>query len=350
MPETKPAPAKPLPTDRQLGVIRFGRCGKWLLGGGLDGSIRRWDIAGDAPVERPRLTGHDGWVQALAVHADGRRVFSADTWGGLRAWPYAEAEPKPLWSVAEAHDGFVRQLAISPDGRMLASCGRDARVRLWEADTGKTADDLPHPEDVFSVAFHPDGKSLATGDLRGVIRHWDLTTRKISRELDARLLYLLDRMQDVGGVRSLAFDGAGERLLATGTAPKTGGFVEGIPVLRVFNWAKGTATHTLQGAAPNEGFAHDAHWLADGTVLAATSGQPGQGKLLAWRPGDEKPFFTSTTVVNCHSLAIHPDGKRLAVLGTNANSSGNARVTGANKEYPGNHALLHFLAVPAAPA
>jgi len=57
------------------------------------------------------------------------------------------------------------------------------------------------------------------------------------------------------------------------------------------------------------------------------------------------PHFT-TAKPNCHSLALSPDGTRLAVAATNANSSGNGRVKGKNGEYPANTSPIHLWTLP----
>ena len=54
-----------LECDRQLMVARFSGCGRMLMAGGYDASIRRWDLAGEQPVELDRVTGHHGWVSWL---------------------------------------------------------------------------------------------------------------------------------------------------------------------------------------------------------------------------------------------------------------------------------------------
>ena len=58
------------------------------------------------------------------------------------------------------------------------------------------------------------------------------------------------------------------------------------------------------------------------------------------KPGEAQPF-QSLPVPNAHSLAVRPDGKRLLVSATNANSSGNGRQLGKDKEYPANNSPLH---------
>lgn len=342
----QPKQVQRLTTDRQVCVVRFSPDGKLLAAGGQDGSVRRWDTAGDKLTALPPLTGHNGWVQGLAFHPDGKRLFTADSWGRLSCWPYAERTPKPLWSIPQAHAGWVRQLAVSLDGATVASCGRDGLVQMWSADGKKLRELTGHGQDVFAVAFHPDGKSLVSGDLKGVVKRWDVATGKVLRTFDARRMYRYDRIQDVGGVRSLAFDPAGTMLACGGSEPKSGGFVQGAALVLLFDWTSGKLRQALKVGADNEGFVYDLAFHPDGFLMAVSSGQPGVGKLFFHQPGEAQPFFTTGAMPNCHALAVQPGGRRLVVSATNANSSGNGRLLGKNKEYAGNWSPLHVWDLP----
>ena len=80
------------------------------------------------------------------------------------------------------------------------------------------------------MAFHPDGKIAGLGRPQGDRQaSWDPATGATVREFDARVLYRYDRIQDVGGVRCLAFDPAGKLLACAGTPPRTGGIRAGHP-------------------------------------------------------------------------------------------------------------------------
>ncbi len=336
----RPNDAKPVNLDRQVCALRFSPCGKVLVAGGTDGTVRRFDASGDALAPLPSMTGHHGWVQAVAFHPDGKRLLTADSWGEVRCWPFAEKEPKPLWS-ALAHDGWVHGLAISPDGDTFATCGADGKVRLGSCGDGKKVRDLAGPnEDVFAVAFHPGGKALVSGDLKGVVKQWEPASGRPVREFDARTLYLLSRLQDVGGVRFLGFDPRGTMLACAGMQPSVGANVQGIPTVLLFDWDTGKLRHTLKVGNQGDGFVFDAHFHPDGFLMAVTSGNPGTGKLFFQRPGDAQPFFLATKMANCHALAVHPGGQRLVVAATNANSNGNGRLVGKGKEYPGNYSPL----------
>jgi hypothetical protein len=341
----KPKQVKVINPDRQLCLIRFSLDGKMLAGAGLDGTVRRWNTSSDQFAELPPLAGHGGWVQAILFHPDGKRLFAVDSWGGLRCWPFADKEAKPLWVNEQAHDGWIRGLALSPDGKRLATCGMDQQVRLFSADDGKPVQEFSgHNEDVHSVAFHPDGKSLVSGSLRGVVKQWDLTTGKATREFDARAMYMLSRLQDVGGVRGLYFDPTGSTLICTGTLPKGGATVQGIPAILLFDWAGGKLKQTITVGTDADCFVHDLHQHPAGFLMAVTSGLPGTGKFFFIQPGDKEPFFLQA-LPNCHSLAAHPGGTRLVVSATNGGSNGNGRVLKGG-EYPGNFSPLHIWDFP----
>lgn len=347
-------------TQRQMSLIRFDPAGQKLYAAGRDRLIHRWDFAAesfppadalspskasDKPVpptvpELPALTGHDGWVTQVAVHPHEPRLFSCDSWGRLIAWNLASEPPTPLWNLASAHDGWIRQLALSPNGEMLATCGKDKAIRLWSARDGKLLHELTgQPEDVLSLAFHPDGKSFIAGDLKGIVRQLDVTTKAVVREFDAKILYAYHWIQEVGGVRTLAFSGDGKTLAVGGIQPTSGGFVQGGPVVKFFEWESGKELSLIKPGEGTHGFVQDLTWHPSGYWIGVCSGQPGQGNYFLQRTGEEKPFFMQT-MSNCHSVALHPDGKRFAVI-ANAGLSGQGKTMAREGIYPGNSSPVH---------
>lgn len=344
----QPRQVRTITTEMQLGRVRFSPCGDFLAAGGYDATVRRWRLVEGNLEPMPILTGHNGWVQTLAFHPDARarRLFTADSWGEIRAWAYAERQPQAAFTIAAAHDGWVRDLAVSHDGRLLASCGRDRKVCLWSTEDGRKVREFTgHPDDVFGVAFHRDGASLVSGDLRGNVYEWDVETGHRGREFNCRSLYALSRLQDLGGVRRLAFDAAGRTLVCAGGRPGGTGALT-VPTALLFDWNTGALQHTISIGTTNDGYLFDLAFHPAGYVMGVTSGTPGSGKFFFIRPGEQTPFFLSTAMPNCHSLAVHPDGRRLLVSATNAGSNGNGRPL-RNGEYVGNTSPLHLWELPA---
>ncbi|MGE0759348.1 MAG: WD40 repeat domain-containing protein [Pirellulaceae bacterium] len=341
----EPQAAEVIVADPQVLEARFSASGRLLAGAGYDGRIRIWDVSGDKAVESPAITGHHGWVHSVVFHPTEHLLFSADSWGQIRATRIG-AEAEALWQQTDAHDGWIRQLDISPDGQLLASCAMDGRVALWSTADGRRLGEFrEHGCDVQSVRFHPSGQWLASGDGLGKVRIWNVAERRLQTEMDASSLYLLHRLQDVGGVRLIRFHPDGTRMGCGGVTPKNGATVQGEPTLLVFDFPAGKMVQRLSFGEAKDCFLHDVTWQADGVLMAVTSGTPGTGKVVFRRLEDDKPFYETTKLPNCHSLSFSYAGRRLAVVTTNRNSNGNGRRLNADGQYPGNNSPIHLFHV-----
>lgn len=363
-----PKPYTVIPTTRQIALVRYSSCGKYLIAAGRDAKIRLWDVTQPLPQPEPapaaeppkknakpvklpdpefkklpELEGHDGWVSYLAVDPKQPRFFSADTWGRLTAWSLVEGGAKSVWNLKDAHDGWVRQIAVTADGERLASCGKDKAIRLWSTMDGQKIQELAgNTEDVFSVAFHPDGKSLVTGDLKGIVKHWDLASGKVTREFDAKILFMTSMIQDVGGVRVLTFDTDGKTLAVAGAQPSGGGFVQASPTIKWFQWEDGKEIQLVKLGENTEGYVHDLQYHPQGIWIGACSGQPGRGRYFLHRTGEAAPAFVGDKQMpNCHSVAIHPSGERFVVV-ANEGTFGQRKSMAREGIYPGNSSPIHM--------
>ncbi|MDA1017760.1 MAG: hypothetical protein O3A00_25290 [Planctomycetota bacterium] len=343
----EPKPLKVVSTKGQLFGSRFTQCGKYLISGGFDGLIHRWDASTDDFKPLPAIGTPGGWTQALAVDSKLQRLFCGDSWGKLCCWSYADQQPQPRWTIDAAHDGWLRAVAVSSDGKLIATCGLDQRVRVWSADSGERLHEfVGHGEDVFTVAFHSDNNSLVTGDLKGIVKHWDVSTGKHVRDLDAGVLFAEHRLQDVGGVRVMTFSPNESQLVVAGTQPKNGGNVQGVPTILCFDWKSGKLATTLEVGQVGDVYVSDLQFHPGGFMIITTSGNPGTGKLHYQRVTDKTPFFTSSKMPNCKAVSLHPAGFRVAVTATNGGSNGNGRRLTKDGEYAGNTSPIHILDMP----
>jgi RNA polymerase sigma factor (sigma-70 family) len=109
-------------------------------------AVYLWEVATGKEIRK--IAGPEGFVEALAVSPDGKRLAS----GG----------PSP------AH--------LGPDGKLVATA---PKIHLWDIATGKEVRTLEGPRWVRQLIFSPDGKTLLSSDSsEGMIRRWDVTTGK----------------------------------------------------------------------------------------------------------------------------------------------------------------------------
>ena len=287
---------------------RFSPDGKAVFASSQDSAVIRW-----SPDLKSKtvLAGHKSWVRAIAFAGD--LMLTADWAGRIIARPWRDIAPKERWSV-QAHRGWCRALAVSPDGKTLASCGNDHRVRLWSLPDGKPTATLEgHESHVYNVAFHPGGKALASADLMGLVKEWTLPGGAAKRTLDARILHKYDKTfgADIGGVRSMAFDGEGKRLACAGITNVSNAFAGiGNPLVVQFDWESGKQA-LLKPKKAFQGTAWGVAFHPQGFVLGVGGGNG--GALWSWGAGDTAARTTLALPGNARDLSLHPGGRLLAI-------------------------------------
>jgi WD40 repeat protein/serine/threonine protein kinase len=196
--------------------------------GGAEQGIKVRDLTGRAEASILARTGPD--IEALAFHADGRRLVSVAVGGKLQIWDAFSGVLKQQRSL-EMCDELISPAvlaAFNPGGQRLAGRARkDERlVNLWDVETGNLLASLSsHTMPVFCVRFSQDGRLLVTcacdlrqadrpheikvwaADAAVLLRSWQGTglVYRATFSPDGRWLAL--GMQD-GSVSLLALDGS----------------------------------------------------------------------------------------------------------------------------------------------
>jgi WD40 repeat protein len=223
-------PARALAGHRDaVSVLVFARS-ELLLSGGLDGTVRLWDLG--VGRELRCLRGHGAGVASIAASADGRWILSGGADGAVHVWDLGR-EPVALVARPPAtHASAVLDAVIGDDGAAAATRGEDASVLRWDLVAGtsvpvaigdatldeavgrtpvdpvlrteaeelderapRSAPDATHR--VTAVAVSANGRRAMTASTDNImvfyrlnvtrdearVRLWDLTTRGCLREL-----------------------------------------------------------------------------------------------------------------------------------------------------------------------
>lgn len=166
--------------------LEFSPNGKYLVAGGMDRTIRLWDVSkGSLLATLPR---QKTIIRGVAFAPDGQVVASIADGGTISLWDIFAG--RLMKSFQETDVGLLR-IAFSPNGNLLASAVTDAResadkwtghVKLWNITNGQLERTLKVDDgQVSAVAFTPDGEMIAGGGR--VVHLWNVKTGKLQKLL-----------------------------------------------------------------------------------------------------------------------------------------------------------------------
>ena len=283
-----------------------------MLAAAMDHRVIGCDLASEIPAEdagedAAGLTGthlnwsHGGWIHALDVHPDGRRVATGGVDRIVKLWRWGEDEPL---AVCAGHEEWVRVLAFSPDAQLLASAGDDCMVRLWNVETAEQLATLdPETSYLDALAWSPDSTTLYAGGNDGLIHSWDVRQEKLigSTDIGNRRNIEDETLNGgfsyPGGIRGMTCSPSGELLAAVG-----------LTSLRVLNTADGGEVLSREGRGFGVAFHPSSRWLAFSQEKDIVFWDFESGQECQRVPANQLGLF---------DIAFFDDGRRLAAGGCN---------------------------------
>jgi WD40 repeat protein len=162
--------------------------------GGPDKTIRLWDV--DAGDEAKQYTGFPKRAYAAAVSPDDKYVVGGEGGDGKE-----EDDEKTAFTVhlfdketgkavhaMKGHTGYVWRACFSPDSKLVATAGmNDGTFRIWSVESGKAVvvgKDAHSENWVTGVAFTPDNKKLLSCGRDGKVKMWDAENGRLLKTFE----------------------------------------------------------------------------------------------------------------------------------------------------------------------
>lgn len=120
------------------------------------------------------LTDHKDAINALAWRDDSNVLASASDDGTVKLWEMLNG--KAIRSI-NAHGGGVVDVAFDHKGQ-LVTCGKDRRVKLWDASGKMIREFPPMAEQVLEVTISHDSTKVVAGDWTGTTKMWSVEDPK----------------------------------------------------------------------------------------------------------------------------------------------------------------------------
>ena len=278
-----------LETRRHRGVIyhvAISPDGKTLATGGLDGTIRLWDV--DTGKFIKCLLGHNSWVFRLAWSPDGNTLASAGAYdGSVGLW---DVKTGVLRRAIRSPHGVVTYVAWAPSGTQLAfATGNSGHMLVYDVVRGEYFNNNKDREVALGVGiaaldWSPDGRFVGFVGSTTPVSLWELSAVRQNKFL----------LPEEGGVTySLAYSRDGKEVA-----------VGGLKDIRVFDFETEKLTRTIAGAA------YSVAYSPDGKMLASA---PQNGVVQIWEADTGKPIKTLTGSATM-SLSWSADSKLLATM------------------------------------
>ena len=154
---------------RLVEALEFSHDGNFLVSGGVDETIKIWDINKKSLVGTISCPNH--CVNTLSNSVDGILATGSKDYT-IRLWDIAS---RTELAVLEGHKASIRTIAFSARGDYLVSGDWDGVIKLWDTSTGVSIFSIQaHESAILTVAFSPDEKQVASAGYDQIIKLWNV--------------------------------------------------------------------------------------------------------------------------------------------------------------------------------
>ena len=273
-------------------ALEFSNDGRLLATGGIDGTLRMWDVGMARPQERPldNATGL-GELHHLKFSRNNKTLFAGSTAMDGHSWRWDwQAHNKIVRTKFVADEYRTSCFAPSPDGAYLAA-GSMSMLVIYEASTSKRPSNYKgHTDEIRCMTYSPDGKKLFTAGQDKTIRLWEP-----GRYFGA-LRATYEGHADAINAIALSPDGS---VFATSSNDGT---------IRIWD-ASGETTETVSVLKGHANGVRTIRFTSNGLLLSVADG----GQIFLWELTEQQRVrewqFEKAMM---HSIAVSPDCRFLA--------------------------------------
>jgi len=160
--------------------LAFHPDGALLASAAADRAVKVWDVASGKRLFT--LSDPTDWVYTIAWSPEGSRLAAGGIDKSIRIWE-ANAEGGKLVHSVFAHTQPVTRLVYTADGKTLYSISEGKNLKSWNTATMKEIFVYPaQPETMLALALSPDQKQIALGFFDGKLKLLEADGGKTSAE------------------------------------------------------------------------------------------------------------------------------------------------------------------------